>query len=71
MKIIDRLDNTKTFIEISNGDVFRQEKAIFMKMEEISSEFSTHNAVNLSDGTTDYFYGSDKIHPLTAFLTID
>ena len=71
MKIIDKFDNTKTFIEISNGDVFRQGKEIFMKMEEFSNEFSTINAVNLSNGATNYFYGTDKIHPLTAFLTID
>lgn len=61
------------FVDLKKGDVFYTEDdrhLVFMKTDEISSEFEEYNAVTLSDGTLTYFDSHDEVEKIEAKMVL-
>ena len=52
------------FCNLKSGDIFYVEndrRLVFMKVDEVSNEFNTYNAIDFSDATLTYFYDHDEV----------
>ena len=61
------------FCNLKSGDVFFVEndrRLVFMKVDEVSNEFETYNAVDFSDGTLTHFYDHDEVTPVKAKMVL-
>ena len=61
------------FAELCCGDVFYVEddrRLVFMKVDEVSNEFETYNAVDFSDATLTYFSPGDPVNKVKAKMVL-
>ena len=61
------------FCNLKSGDIFYVEddrRLVFMKIDEVSNEVVTYNAVDLSDATLTHFYDHEEVTPIKAKLVL-
>ena len=61
------------FADLKSGDVFYVEddrRAVFMKVDEVSNEFETYNAVDFYDSTLTHFYPHDEVEKVKAKMVL-
>lgn len=61
------------FAELKSGDVFYVEddrRLVFMKIDEVSNEFETYNAIDFSDATLTHFYDHEEVDKVKAKMVL-
>ena len=61
------------FADLKSGDVFYVEddhRLVFMKVDEVSTEFEEYNAVDFSDGTLTYFDSHDEVEKVEVKMVL-
>lgn len=69
MKITDRTALYTQFYELDNGDVFKHEDVVYMKIKELFD--NNYNAVRLFDGDMATFTDGTCVTPCHCELIID
>ena len=69
---ITRNDNKKVdFADIKTGEVFKDERSIFMAIEEVENKNGgSYNAVDVETGELTHFYADEKVFALKAELVV-